>query len=120
MLEEVLSVSYSDIFEINVEYGIDIEKYLKYETTQVYKVKHHKCVEPNLLHSRQQMPRGFAVLYYKVNSVFFDDYSSVMYELYFGDNAQGNTILSSKEAMSLIEKYNLTIVHNNSDGKVWE
>ena len=48
MLEGVLNVSYSDAFEVDVEYGIDIDKYLKHETTQLFRVKPLKSIEPML------------------------------------------------------------------------
>ena len=66
------------------------------------------------------MPRGFAVICYNVGCIFSEEYCTVEFELFFGDSAKGNTILSREEAMAFIEVQGLDLVINNRDGKVWE
>ncbi len=120
MLEGVLNFSYSDLCEIDVEYGIDIEIYLKQETTEVIKIKPRKSIELIPVQRKEQMPKGFAVLCYNVGCIFSKDYCTVEYELFLGDRAEANTILSREEAAALVRVHNLDLVINSRDGKAWE
>lgn len=68
----------------------------------------------------KRMAKGFAILCYNVRSIFSKDYNDVTYELYYGDKAKGNKIISKEEAMTLIDIHEMELVVNNIYGKVWE
>lgn len=120
MFEGVLNIGYSDLFDIDIEYGIDIDKYLKHETTQVLSIKSSKRIEPMPAQSRPQMPKGFALLCYNVRPTFVDDYCSVVFELYYGDTAKANRRITKDRAIALVESYDLKLVSCGRGGRVWE
>lgn len=70
--------------------------------------------------ARDQMPNGFAILSYIVTSMFIFDFQGVVYEFFYGDKAKHNEEISEERAMKFIDKYNLTLTHDNKYGKVWE
>ncbi|MFR9543645.1 MAG: hypothetical protein SNH27_16555 [Rikenellaceae bacterium] len=68
----------------------------------------------------QKMPNGFAIICYNLSNKLLPDYRGLAYEVFFGDNAKANKIITEDQALELIEKYDLTLVVDGDDGKVWE
>ena len=112
----VLEFSYVDSLVIDVEYDDVIERYLQPETQEVF----GKDLDVEIIPHYHKMPKGFAIISYKVESRFSKDYRNVQYELFYGDNAKDNKELSREEAQTLISIHNLELVQNNKYGRVWE
>ena len=112
----VLEVDYVDSLVIDIEYDDVVERYLQPETKEVF----GKDLDIEIIPHYHKMPKGFAVIAYDVRCVFSPDYSTIEYELFYGDNAKGNKSLSKDEAKAIISFYNLKLVHSNAYGKAWE
>lgn len=116
-----LKFSFADVFEISVEYGIDVQKYLAYESLEMFEIKDpHEIDIFDVYPARDQMPNGFAILSYIVTSMFILDYQGVIYELFYGDNVKHNEEISQERAMQFIDKYNLKLTQDDKHGKIWE
>ena len=95
-----------------VEYDIDLDN-------EVEKVEIPETFDIDIV-NRQVMAKGFAVLYYRKSCTFSKDYSDYTFEIFYGDNAKDNKIISREEATALIDIHELTLVIDSHDGKVWE
>lgn len=62
------------------------------------------------------MPRGFAIIGY---SYSLSGYTGIFYELFFGDKVKCNKEIYKNQAQALIKEYNLVLVADGIDGKVW-
>ncbi len=120
-MSKKLKFSFSDVFEISVEYGIDVKKYLNFESSEVFEIKDSDEIDIFDVHpARDQMPNGFAILSYIVTSMFILDFQGVVYELFYGDKAIRNEEISEERAVQFIDKYNLTLTTDDRHGKIWE
>ncbi len=108
--QEIIDIDNQPI-KPNFKVEYDVELPLEFEQLEAATIE---------ILERDTMPKGFAVICYNVHSIFSKEYSGVEFELFYGDNAKGNKIVSRSEAMALIDIHELTLVTDNFFGKIWE